>query len=100
MPSSRGSKRGTKGIVKTQKRKASKVVKGLSLKKKRKGPTGDTISLSSETIDAISSNSGEPSIVEGITSQTDVEEGSDVELGTLPFNSCNNKNTYHYVQNV
>ena len=55
-------------------------------KKKRKGPTGDTISLSStETI--ASTRSDEPTTTLGLMltsaeEQTDTEESADAELGT------------------
>jgi len=98
-------KRSTK-VIATLKRKASNVVKALLPKKKRKGPTRDIISLT----DTSSNKSDESSIIDGSTGQTDtreaeeaeeVEEAADVELGMLPFSSCDQKKYAHYdAQNV
>ncbi|KAF8497259.1 hypothetical protein F5888DRAFT_1803834 [Russula emetica] len=79
-----GSTKHSTKVAATLKRKASKVVKALVPKKKRKGPTGSTVSLS----DTSSNNSDEPSIIDGssrTTVQTDMEEeeGADVELERL-----------------
>ena len=82
MPASHKSDGSTKcstKVVATLKRKASKVVKALLPKKKRKGPTGDTISLS----DTSSTKSNEPSIINKSTG--DVEEEADAELGMSPL---------------
>ena len=90
-------KRSTK-VMATLKRKASNVVKALLPKKKRKGPTGDIISLT----DTSSNKSDESSIIDGSTGQRDtreveeVEEAADVELGVLPFSSCDQKKYAHY----
>jgi hypothetical protein len=62
-------------------------------KKKRKGPTRDTILFS----DTSSNKSNEPSIIDGSTGQTDMgeveeaEEAADVELGMSPFCFCDQK---------
>jgi hypothetical protein len=106
MPASRksdGSIKRTTKVVATLKRKASKVVKALLPKKKRKGPTGDTISLSNTS----SNKSDEPSIIDSSTGQTDaeeaeeVEEAADAQLGMSPLSSCDKKRDAHYdAQNI
>jgi hypothetical protein len=68
----------------------SKAVKELLPKKKRKGPTGDTISFISLS-DTSSTKSSEPSIIEEST--TCAEEGADAELGMLPLHSYNKKSS-------
>ena len=113
MPASRKSDGSTKcstKVMATLKQKASNVVKALLPKKKRKGPTVDTILLT----DTSSNKSDESPIIDGSTGQTDMreaeeveeveepEEAADVELGMSPFSSCDQKKKYaHYnAQNV
>ena len=89
MPSSRksdGSIKTSTKITNALKRKASKLVKAVLPKKKRKGPTGDTVSLSStETTEivaeSVANRSDEPTLVLSDDPQTDTEENEDAELG-------------------
>lgn len=80
-----GSMKHSTKVMATLKWKASKVIKALLPKKKRKGLTGDAISLS----DTSSTKSNEPSIIDESTS--DMEEGADAELGMSPLYSYNKK---------
>jgi hypothetical protein len=85
-----GSTKRTKKVAATLKRKASNIIKAILPKKKRKGPTGDTISetLSLTSAETSSSKSNEPIIVDGDSDIAEEEENSDKELGMSSFHSC------------
>ena len=91
-------KHSTKVMATLQWKASLNAIKALLPKKKRKRPTGDTISLS----DTSSNKSNEPSIIDGSTGTGEAEEAADVKLSMLPFSFCDQKKKYaHYnAQNV
>jgi len=118
MPASRKSDGSTKGSTKIAgalKRKASKVIKAILPKKKRKGPTDDTVSLASASPEMPTQTSDNESVNESATieigsnrstvididsdtgnDQTSVE-GTEAELGTSLFILALHKTPIHII---